>query len=204
MGARADGNIAAVFAVFGSLARADYPRGLFAAVRGNFRRRDDNRAAAVRNHAALKQMQRMGDYARVYNILHCDFVDAHEFEVGHRLDRLRVSHSMAARYHRYFGELLVGCAVLMLVAVLDHAIVGDERLPPRVLHIGVRERRPLACRARRADVAPVGVRRGSVGKQRHAALARRNHRGGVVGVEFVGSAAHRGVVYDLRLEAEIL
>ena len=201
--AGADGDVAAVFAVFGSLARADYPRGLFAAVRGYLRRCDYHRAAAVRNHAALKQMQRMGDYARVYNILHGNFVDAHEFEVGHRLDRLRVSHSMSARYHRYFGELLVGCAILMLVAVLDHAIVGDERLPPRVLHIGVWERRPLACRSRRADVAPVGVRGGAVGEQRHAALARRYHRGGVIGVKLVGCAAHGGVVNDLGFEAEI-
>ena len=55
-----------------------------------------------------------------------------------------------------------------------------------------------------ADPAPVRVGSGTVGDQRDVALARRDHRGGVVGMELVGRPADRGIVDQSRLDAEIL
>src|SRR5262249_45644332 len=55
LGASADGDIAAVFAILGGLTSADDPYWLLAAVARCGRRGDDHRTATIGDHAALEQ-----------------------------------------------------------------------------------------------------------------------------------------------------
>ena len=79
------------------------------------------RAAAVGDHAAFEQVQRVGDDPRFEHVLDGDFVDLDELEVGHRLDGFWVAHGVLARGDGDLGELLGRGAVLVHVAVGDQS-----------------------------------------------------------------------------------
>ena len=126
LGAGRGGDVAAVFAVLGGLAGADDPDRLFLDVARDLGRDKDGRSATIGDHAAFKQVQRVGDDARLEHVFDGDLVDLDELQVGHRLDGLGVAHRVLARRHRDLSELL-GCgAVLVHVTMGDHGVVADQ------------------------------------------------------------------------------
>ena len=72
--AGAGGDVAAVLAVLGGLAAADDPDRLLLDVAGDIGGDEDGRAAAVGDHAALEQVQRVGDDPRLKHVLDGDLV----------------------------------------------------------------------------------------------------------------------------------
>ena len=159
----ADSDVAAVLPVLGGFAAADDPYRLLLGVAGHFGRRNQNRAATVRHHAAFQQMQRIGNGPRVQNVFDVNLVYANKLQVGHSFDRLGVAHGVAAGCHRYGGKLLVGRAVLEPMAHFHHGIVADEGETPRVFHVLEEVGWSSARGAGGPDGPPVRMGRGAVG-----------------------------------------
>ena len=178
--------------------------GVFLAFAGGIAGGDDDGAAAVGDHAAFEEVEGVGDDAGVPDILGGDLTRAAEAEVGHGLDGLRVADGVGAGGDGDGGELVLGGAVLVHVALLDHGIVGDEGDAPGVLHVadgcGVAD----AGGAAGADGAGDGVGDGAVGEEGDVGLAGGDVAGGVGGVELEGGPADVGGVENPGLEAKVL
>ena len=203
LGSGADRDITAILPVFGGLTGTDDPHRLLPGIAGDVCRGDHYRASSVGDHAALQQVQRVGNRARVHDIFRGDLVDANEFQVGHGLHCFRVAHGMAPGCHRDGGKLLFRGAVLEFVTRLDHGIVPDEREPPGVLHVAEEIGHiPAGCTGR-ADGSTIAMGRRAVGEQGHLAFTVGDHPVGVVGLELEGRTTHRGSVDDTGLEAKV-
>ncbi|MYK25679.1 MAG: YfcE family phosphodiesterase, partial [Dehalococcoidia bacterium] len=187
MRARARRDVAPVLAVLRRLARPDQPHGRLLAAAGHVGRRDDHRPAAVADHAALQQVQRIRHDARIQHVLRGDLVHAHELQVRHRLHGFGIPHRVVPCRHRDARELLVRRAVLEHVTLLHHRVVRDQRRPVRGLH--VRRPRSRTAPPARADRDTVRGRGRAVAQDRHVALARGDVTHRVRRLELVRGAA---------------
>src|SRR5690606_17331858 len=105
--------VAAALRPLGSLARADDLHLRTVQALGDFRRGDDQRAAAVGDHAAVQTVQRVGDHRRVQHVLDGDHVTQHG---------VLVPLGVVAGRHLDPGQLLAGGAVLVHVARGAHGV----------------------------------------------------------------------------------
>ncbi len=150
----------------------------------DLRPRDDQRAAAVADHAAVEPVQRIGDDRRIQHVLHRDQLAQH---------RVWVVLRMVRRGHLDPRQLLGGGAELVHVAHRDHAVAVDggdavRALPRRLGRAGARARRGAAgaFAARPAgqgdqcDVAAAGGDR--IARMRHQRDVRRAAEVGALGV----------------------
>ena len=79
------------------LAGAEDPDRLLLAVTRDVGRGDHDRAAAVGDHAALEQVQRVRDHARLQHVLDRHLANVEKLEVRHRRDGFGVAHRVVAR-----------------------------------------------------------------------------------------------------------
>ena len=200
----AGGDVAAVLGVLRGLAAAEDPDRLFLAVARDVGRRDHHRAAAIGDHAALEQVQRVGDHARAHHVRDRGLANLEELERSHRRDRFGVSHRVITRRRGDLRELLARGAVLMHVAVRDHRVIRDQRHAAEALEIIGGSGHAGAHARADADRPGMAVRRRAVAEQRDARLALRDVALRVGGVELVGAAADVGRVDHVRVQAEVL
>ena len=198
----AGGDVAADLGIAGGLPGAEDPYRRLRAIPRHVGPGDDDRAAAIGDHAAFEQVQRVRDHARIHHVVDGGLADVEELEVVHGLHGLGVAHRVMARRGGDLGELFAGRAELEHVPPGGHRVVRDER------HAGegfeVVRRIHAAAPAAGADAGDVAVRGGAVGQERDAGLAFADRTPGVGRVELVGAAAHRGRVDDVRPDAEVL
>ncbi len=179
--------------VLGRLAGAeDLDLGPFQALR-HLGAGDDDRAAAVADHAAIEPVQRVGDHRRVDDLLDRDDVAQH---------RMRVVLGMMRSGDLDPGELLAGRAVLVHVAHRAHRVHVRGGWP-----VGVLERRVgrvLRGARRRAGRLPLAARLSGQGDQRDVALAERDRLGGVPDMDQIGRAAGIGRIHVAQFEAHVI
>ena len=156
-----------------------------------FRGRDDQRAAAVRDHAAVQQVQRRRHHARGQHVVHGDRIA----ELGGRIER-----GMAARGHRDLGQLLAGGAELVHVPLRGQCVVADRgRAVARLELFG----RVAAARPAGPDREAVRRPLAAVQDERHVAVARGNRGRGVGRMRHERRAADRVGIEEVRMQIQV-
>ena len=160
---------------------------------GDLRRDDDQRAAAVRDHAAVQPVQRRGDQRRSHHLLHRHHVPQHG---------VLVVLGVVGGGDLHPGELLGGRAELVHVPRRDHRIGihrgdAEREFPLRVRRIG-------AADARRGARMPLRARPPRQGDQRDRALAGGDRFGRMRHMGDVGTAADIGAVVVAQREIHVV
>ena len=175
-----------------ALAAADHIDGLVGEVLGAFGGDEDQRAAAVRDQAALEQVERIGDQPRVEHVLHGDRIPVR---------RARIHPRPLALRHRHHRQLFVGHAVLLHVA--QHAD-GEHRggAHRAVGHLELRRQRSASAAA--TATANAGSPALAVGHQNGVRVASLDGRHGVAHMQHERAAADGTAVHPARRDTEVV
>ena len=160
---------------------------------GDFGLGDDQCAAAVRDHAAVEPMQRIGDHGRIH-----DLFDRHHL----RQHRVRIVLGVVGRCDLHPGELLRRGAELVHVAAGRHGVHVRRRRPvgKLELQVGLLHVAHAGCGAGRHAfrARPTGERH-----ERDIAAAGRNCLERVADMDVVGRATGVGRIDVAELEAHV-
>ena len=179
--------ILAAARTFHGFAMADHPHQRFLQAFGDFRRRHDQRAAAIGDDAAIHPVQRIGDHRRVQHVLDGDDVLQHGMRIVLRVMRGRDLDP---------GQLLAGGAVVVHMAHRAHAI--------GIMRGGAVSRLKVLLGSRRARRHYAGARLAGQRDQRDRAFSGGDGFGCMAEVDQIGTAAGFGGVDMPHLQPEIV